>query len=495
MTLNNTIKRLRDIMRNDAGVNGDAQRIEQIAWILFLKIYDAQEELWELDDENYKSIIPEELRWRSWAVDNKDGKALTGGELTDFVNEKLFKTLKGLVIYPSTPLRSSIVKTAFADKYNYMKDGVLLRQVVNTIDEIDFADYDDRHAFGDIYEQMLKELQSAGSSGEFYTPRALTDFIVMMADPKIGEKVADFACGTGGFLSSTLKHLRPQAGRSTENLAKFKDSVYGIEKKPLPYILCVTNMLLHDVDEPRIVYGNSLEKNVRDFGDADKFDVVVMNPPYGGSEKEIIKMNFPAEMRSSETADLFVILIMYRLKKSGRAAIILPDGFLFGTDGAKAAIKKKLLAEFDLHTVVRLPGSVFAPYTGITTNLLFFDAGRPTKETWFYRMDMPEGCKHFSKTRPLSLMHMKPIADWWKNRAEIQDADGAWKSKKFTAEELTSLSYNLDQCGFPNKTEEILPPGELIAQYQTQRAELNEKIDGILEKITAMLEETGHGKE
>lgn len=342
MSLNNLVKRLQDIMRNDAGINGDAQRIEQMVWILFLKVYDAKEEIWEFYDENYTSIIPEELRWRNWAVDHKDGKALTGDALLDFVNGKLFPTLKAIAIDENTPMSQIIVRTAFEDNNNYMKDGILLRQVINVIDEIDFEEYEDRHAFGEIYETILRSLQSAGNSGEFYTPRAVTDFMVQMIKPKLGESIADFACGTGGFLTSALKVLDAQV-QTVEDRTVYSNSIYGIEKKALPFLLCATNMLLHDIDNPRIIHGNSLEKNVREYKESDRFDVILMNPPYGGNEKEGVKQNFPADLRSSETADLFMSVIMYRLKQNGRCAIILPDGFLFGTDNAKMAIKEKLL--------------------------------------------------------------------------------------------------------------------------------------------------------
>jgi type I restriction enzyme M protein len=485
MSLNNLVKRLQDIMRNDAGINGDAQRIEQMVWILFLKVYNAKEEEWELLDDNYSSVIPEEYRWRNWAVDRKDGKAMTGEVLLNFVNNKLFHALKGLEIDERTPMSKIIVKSAFEDNNNYMKDGILLRQVINVIDELDFGDYSDRHAFGDIYETILKSLQSAGNAGEFYTPRAVTDFMTQMIAPKIGESIADFACGTGGFLTSVLKVLDAQM-RSAADKDLYNNSVYGVEKKALPHLLCVTNMLLHDIDNPVIIHGNSLEKNVREYKEEERFDVVLMNPPYGGSEKEGVKINFPADLQSSETADLFLAVIMYRLKKNGRAAVIIPDGFLFGTDNAKVAIKKKLLREFNLHTVVRMPHDVFAPYTNITTNILFFERTTPTAETWFYRLDMPEGYKHFSKTKPMKLEHFAPAIEWWSDRKAIS-VDGFDKAKCYTVQELAERNYNIDLCGFPHEEEEILPPRDLIQQYQEKRASLNADIDRILAEIEAIL--------
>ena len=494
------VKRLRDIMRNDAGINGDAQRIEQIAWMLFLKVYDAKELDWAWDDEGYQSIIPEPCRWQHWAHDDRSGKAMTGDKLLDFVNNTLFPVLKGNdikdtsgnVLIPgvhvdaSTPISKAIVQTTFADANQYMKDGVLLRQVINVIDALDLSDYEESHAFGEIYETILKELQSAGSAGEFYTPRAVTDFMAQVIHPQIGETMADFACGTGGFLVSWLKELKKQV-TTTDAEEAYSRSIYGIEKKQFPYMLCVTNLLLHGLDVPRVYHANSLLRDVLDYTEADKMDVVLMNPPYGGSEKAEVKNHFPADLASSETADLFMSVIMYRLKQNGRAAVILPDGFLFGTDNAKVNIKRKLLREFNLHTVVRLPGSVFSPYTSITTNILFFDHTHPTEETWFYRLDMPEGYKHFSKTKPMKPEHFQPVLDWWNDRREITQ-DGFDKAKKFTVHQLTQeLGYNLDQCGYPHEEEEILAPLDLIHRYEEQRASLNAEIDRVLAEITNLL--------
>ncbi len=476
------VKKLRDIMRNDSGVNGDAQRIEQITWILFLKVYDTKEESWELDEDDYISIIPDECRWSNWALD----KNLTGEKLLEFVNNTLFPTLKNLKVDTETPIKKSIVKTVFEDANNYMKDGVLLRQVVDVINELDLSDNEESHAFGEIYESILKELQNAGASGEFYTPRAVTDFMAKIIKPKIGETMADFACGTGGFITSWLNELKSQI-ETTEDIEKYNNSIYGIEKKQFPYMLCVTNMLLHDLDNPTIYHDNTLLYKVLDYTNEDKVDVILMNPPYGGSEKEDTKSNFPSDLSSSETADLFMSVIMYRLKENGRSAVILPDGFLFGTDNAKLNIKKKLLKEFNLHTIVRLPSSVFAPYTSITTNILFFDNTKSTTETWFYRLDMPEGYKNFSKTKPMKLEHFKPVIDWWNNREEIIE-DGFDKARKFTVEQLTEeFAYNLDKCGYPHQEEEILAPSDLILQYEEKRASLNADIDRILEKITDLL--------
>ena len=483
--LSSFVKTIRDVMRNDAGINGDAQRIEQIAWMLFLKVYDAKEQDWEINEDNYQSIIPEKFRWCNWAHDDHSKDVMTGDTLLNFVNNELFPTLKDLPVDMDTPIKKSIVKTTFEDANQYMKDGVLLRQVINIIDSVDFGDYKESHAFGEIYESILKELQSAGSSGEFYTPRAVTDFMAQMIKPQIGEQVADFACGTGGFLTSWLKELQKKV-KTTEDQEQFNNSIYGIEKKQFPYMLCITNMLLHDIDLPKVYHANSLLKDVLDYTDDDKFDVILMNPPYGGNEKVEVKNHFPDDLASSETADLFMSVIMYRLKENGRAAVILPDGFLFGTDNAKVAIKTKLLREFNLHTIIRMPHSVFAPYTSITTNILFFDNTKPTEDVWFFRLDMPEGYKNFSKTKPMKIDHFAPAIEWWNNREEIT-IDGFDKAKRYSVQEIAERNYNIDLCGYPHEEEEILPPDELIRQYQEKRASLNADIDRILAEITAIL--------
>lgn len=436
MTIDSFIKSIQDIMRQDAGVDGDAQRISQLVWMLFLKVYDAKEAEWELFEEDYKSIIPEDLRWRNWA---EDEEGMTGDELLEFVNERLFKELKDLTVAETTDKRALIVKTVFEDSYNYMKSGTLLRQVINKLNELDFDDYEDRHAINDIYETILRDLQSAGNAGEYYTPRVLTDFIIEMLNPQIGEKIADFACGTGGFLVSALKHLEKQI-KTVEDRRIVQSSLFGIEKKPLPHLLCMTNMLLHDIDSPNILRDNSLSTNVRDYTEKDKYDVIAMNPPFGGIEEDGIQINFPTEFRTSETADLFMTLIMFRLKEGGRAGVILPDGFLFGDDNAKIAIKKKLLSEFNLHTIVRLPNGVFAPYTSIATNILFFDKTKPTEKIDYYQVPLPKDLKNgFTKTKPFKTEHLQGVKAWWHNRdKEDKNAYSA------TIEEIEKANYNLD---------------------------------------------------
>lgn len=475
MQLETIIKKLQDIMRQDAGVDGDAQRIEQIVWMLFLKLYDSKEQEWEILEEHYKSIIPEEYRWRNWAIDNKDGKAMTGDELVVFITQ-LFLALKNLDVSESTPKRSLIVKEVFTDLNNYMKDGVLIRQVINTLNEIDLTDFRSRHAFNEIYETLLKGLQSAGNAGEFYTPRALTEFMVNAIEPKIGETIADFACGTGGFLISSINYM----GKSIKQIKDkeiLNNSFYGVEKKSLPYLLCVTNMLLHDVNEPNIVHMNSLEKDVRDYTNNEKFDIILMNPPYGGKEKKAIQNNFPAIFRGTETADLFVTEILYRLSDNGRCAVILPNGFLNGT-GNKMNIRKKLLEEFNLHTIIRLPNSVFKPYATVSTNILFFEKGTPTKDVWFYEHTLPKGQKSYSKTKPILFEEFKKELEWMKNKVENEYA---WR---VSIRELESNDYNLDIKN-PNKVEEIndYDINELISKIEDNQ----DKIVNILDEIKGSL--------
>ena len=477
MTTENMIKQIKKIVRGDDGVNGGAQCIEQLVWMLFLKIYDIKEELWKSEDNDYKSIIPEELKWRNWAIDHKDGKALTGDALLEFVDNKLFPTLKNLDITENTQKRAAIVKDIFVDVNNFMKNGVLLRQIINILNEVDFTEYDDRHTFNDVYEIILKGLQSAGNAGEFYTPRPCTDFIVEMLNPQIGEKIADFACGTGGFLISAINHMMDQV-KTTEDMEKLQNGLYGIEKKPLPYLLAITNMILHDIDSPRIDHDNSLTKPAREYKEADRFDVVVMNPPYGGVEEISVQNNFPTELRTSETADLFMALIIYRLKQNGRCGVILPDGFLFGADNGKLAIKKKLLEECNLHTIVRLPSGVFAPYTSISTNILFFDKTGSTKETWFYEHQVGYGTKTYTKKKPIRHNDFNNEREWWNNRKENEFA---WK---VSIDEIVANNFNLDFKNPSKAQEEVLLSSE---EYLGHVKELIKESNDLVQKLETVL--------
>lgn len=475
MAISNTTKALKDIMRIDAGINGDAQYIEQIAWLLFLKAFDYKEQEWELEDD-YVPVIPEQYRWRNWA---EDDEGITGDALIEHV-ENMFRTLRNLDVSDGDP-RKFLVRDVMEGVNNFMKSGTLLRQVINKINaDINFDEVKTAHLFNGIYESMLKDLQSAGKAGEFYTPRPVTKFIVDMVNPQLGEIVLDPACGTGGFLTSVIDRFDIKTADEYRTLQK---TIRGIEKKPFPFLLCVTNLIAHGIDVPLIRHDNTLRTPTTDYSLADKVDVIVTNPPFGGAEEKAISQSVPAELRNTETADLFLVHIMALLKDGGRCGMVLPDGFLFGT-GVKAAIKKKLLEENNLHTIVRLPKDVFAPYTNINTNLLFFTKGKPTQGVWFYRLEMPQGYKHFSKTKPMLYEHFAPVRAWWNNRKESD------VSQYVPVEDIIAAEYNLDFCGFPHETEEILPPDEFIAQYRNEKAILTERIESILEKIqTALAQE------
>lgn len=449
-------------MRKDAGVDGDAQRIGQIAWMLFLKIFDDQEQEFELTLDDYQSPIPEDLRWCNWAT---DPEGITGDNLLNFINNQLFTTLKELTSHTGQTPRGFVVQSAFEDAYNYMKNGTLIRQVINKLNEIDFNRTSDRHDFNDIYEKILKDLQSAGNAGEFYTPRAVTQFIVDIIDPKLGESIMDPACGTGGFLSCAIEHLRTNYVKNVDDRAQLQQSVQGVEKKQLPHLLCTTNMLLHGIEVPsQVIHDNSLTRPLRDYGPQDEVDVIITNPPFGGMEEDGIEKNF-GSFSTRETADLFLVLIMRRLKAGGRAALVLPDGFLFG-EGIKTRIKEKLLEECNLHTLIRLPNGVFSPYTNIKTNLLFFIKGEPTKEIWYYEHPYPEGAKSYNKTKPMHIKEFEPEKAWWTNREETEQA---WR---VDIETIKASGYNLDIKNPHNADTGPGDPDELLAQYQSLQASI-----------------------
>lgn len=415
-----TIKSVQDIMRKDVGVDGDAQRLGQLVWMIFLKVLDDREIEWELLDDSYVSPLPDMYRWRSWAAPDE---GLTGDALLKFVNDELFDGLKNLPIRRgSNPAMSRVVRSLFEDAYNYMKSGTLLRQVVNVMNrDLDYNTNEDRHAFGDIYESLLKGLQSAGDAGEYYTPRAVTQFMVEMIDPRLGEAILDPAAGTGGFLLCALNHLRDQYVNTIEDDQIAQTGINGVEKKPLPHLLCVTNMLLHGIDVPtNIRRGNTLARPLRDYGAADKVDVVVTNPPFQGMEEDGIENNFPAGVRTRETADLFLALTLHILKDRGRAAIVLPDSSLFG-EGIKQFLRGRLLAEANLHTIVRLPHGVFSPYTDIRTNLLFFEKGRATDSIWFYELS-PQSGEKYTKTKPIRNEDFDQLRAWWNDRRQTEAA-------------------------------------------------------------------------
>ena len=489
MSVSSVIKSIQDIMRKDAGVDGDAQRLGQLSWLLFLKIFDAQEEDLEFEHDDYRSPIPTQYLWRNWAADNQ---GITGDALLEFVNNDLIVNLKNLTAPIDKNPRGYVAKEAFSDAFNYMKNGTLLRQVINKLNEINFHSTQERHLFGDIYEQILKDLQSAGNAGEFYTPRAVTRFIVQMINPKLGESIFDPACGTGGFLACSVDELKEQV-KTNDDYALLQNSVRGVEKKQLPHLLCTTNMLLHGIEVPKnIKHGNTLNKPLSSWDDDDMVDVIVSNPPFGGTEEDGIEKNFPAEYQTRETADLFLQLIIEVLKEKGRAAVVLPDGTLFG-EGVKTKIKKLLLDECNLHTLVRLPNSVFAPYTSIKTNILFFEKGTPTKEVWYYEVPLPAGVKAFNKTKPMKLEDFDACTDWWgegksisaktkrKNRQENQYA---WK---VDIQEIIDRNYNLDIKN-PHVEEQVShDPEKLLADYSKQQAEMNQLRDQLKNILAAAL--------
>jgi len=479
MSISTTVKTIQDIMRKDAGVDGDAQRISQLGWMFFLKIFDDRERQYELIDDNYKSPMPERLRWRIWA---QDPEGITGEELLDFVNNDLFKTLKDLPVSQIRDQRGYIVRQVFEDAFNYMKSGQLLRQVINKINTVDFNRSEDMHLFGNIYEQILKDLQSAGNAGEYYTPRAVTQFMTDMINPKLGEKMLDPACGTGGFLTCTIDHIRKNYVNSVEDERTLQTSISGIEKKPMPHLLCVTNMLLHEIEVPsQIRHDNTLARPLRDWGPRERIDVVLTNPPFGGMEEDGIESNFPAAYRTRETADLFLVLIMHILKDGGRAAIVLPDGTLFG-EGVKTRIKEKLLEECNLHTIVRLPNGVFSPYTGIKTNLLFFTKGEPTKEVWYYEHPYPEGYKSYSKTKPIRIEEFEPEKAWWENRVENEFA---WK---VTAQGIKDRNFNLDIKNPHAPDDDHGDPEELLREYNEIQEQVSETRQKLLQELADALE-------
>lgn len=470
--ISSVIKAIQDIMRKDTGVDGDAQRLSQIVWMLFLKIFADKEVEAEIIDDNYKSPIAEKYRWQTWA---KDDEGMTGDELIDFINNDLFPYLQNLE--NDADKRAFIIKNIFQDTYNYMKSGTLLRQVINKINEIDFNSSEDRHLFNDIYEQLLQSLQSAGNAGEYYTPRAVTQFIVDMINPQLGEKVLDPACGTGGFLACSIEHLKKQIQRA-EDADSLNNNIYGIEKKPLPHQLCTTNMILHGIDTPiNIRRDNTLSKPINNISPADRVDCIVTNPPFGGIEEEGIENNFPASFRTRETADLFLVYIMKMLKPNGRAGVVLPDGSLFG-EGVKTRIKEELLRECNLHTIIRLPNGVFNPYTGIKTNLLFFTKGSPTKEIWYYEHPLPKGIKNYSRSNPITIDEFLPEKEWWNNRVENEHA---WK---LCVDDIKNANYNLDiKNPHISEDEKLKTPEELISDISTNLLNAKQLLEKIKEEI------------
>lgn len=450
MNLSSTIKSIQDIMRKDDGVDGDAQRLGQLTWMLFLKVFDQREEEWEDDNAKYKSPLPERYRWRNWAAhvagaDGKKAPQKTPTEIVGFINNELFPALKEQIDASKSP-QHKVIKQVFEDANNYMKSGPQMLAVIEKLEEaINFHDFKTRTSLGDVYEQMLNDLRGAGNAGEFYTPRAITAFMADRVNPRLDmrETVMDPACGTGGFLTAAIDHFRNQLSTksSAEDKRAIEELIYGIEKKQLPHLLCTTNMLLHGIDVPsQIEHRNTLGIGWNEWSANNKMDCVITNPPFGGYEDDGVGSDYPADLRTRETADMFMALIIKKLlKENGRAAVVLPDGFLFG-DGIKGSLKKLMLRDCKLHTIIRLPKGVFAPYTSIKTNLLFFTKGATvddgterfhTDTIWFYEHPYPTGYKSYSKTKPIRLEEFKPEQEWWGNEAndfaDRVENEYAWK--------------------------------------------------------------------
>jgi type I restriction enzyme M protein len=479
MSVRTTVKSIQDIMRQDVGVDGDAQRLSQLCWMFFLKIIDDQDQQFEMLRDDYRSPLPERLQWRTWAA---DPEGITGEALLTFINTELFPALKELPTTGANANRSRVVRSVFEDAYNYMKSGQLMRQVINRISSVDFNDLAERKHFGDIYEQLLNDLQSAGNAGEYYTPRAVTAFMVDRIDPRPGETLFDPACGTGGFLTCAIRHMRERYVKKVEDEQALQAGLRAVEKKQLPHMLCVTNMLLHGIEDPSFVrHDNTLARPYISYGQSDRVDIILTNPPFGGREEDGIESNFPAHFRTKETADLFLALIIRLLKPGGRAAIVLPDGSLFG-EGVKTRLKEHLLAECNLHTIVRLPNSVFRPYASIGTNLLFFEKGGPTKEVWFYEPRVPAGQKAYSMTKPIRVEHLQGCVAWWggEEREGRQETEVTWK---VSLDEIKARNYNLDFKNPHTVADDHGDPAELLAkleQDERHAAALRDQLKAIL---------------
>lgn len=473
--LSGTIKSIRDIMWQDTGLNGDAQRIEQLGWMLFLKIFSDKDKELELLDDSYTSPIPDEFHWvkakGNWAGDDE---GMTGDELLEFVDRKLFPALRNLDVSTGNR-RALIVREVFEGNNNYMKSGINIRKVLNKLNEIDFNIAKDRHAFGELYEGILKELQSAGKSGEFYTPRAITQFITDIINPQLGEKILDPACGTGGYLTCAVEHLKKQAN-SVEARKSIEENIMGWEYKPLPYLLATTNLILHDIEVPNIRYGDALDQPLSNFSEKHRVNVILANPPFGGIVANNNENNFPQNFRTKESADLFLILMIHLLKQGGRAGIVLPDGSLTG-EGVKQRVRQRLLEECNLHTIIRLPNSVFQPYATVATNLLFFDKGTPTREVWYYEHRLPEGQKSYSKTKTIQVKEFEPIKAWWNQRTE---SEIAWK---VPIETIKARGYDLD----------IKNPHKIEETHEYSSAELMELLRASFEKSEGLLEQLKEG--
>lgn len=459
------IKSIRDIFRKDPGLSGDAQRIEQLGWMIFLKLFDDKDKEKEILDLKYKSPIPAELQWRNWA---EDDEGITGDELINFVNNKLFPALKDLPVGLDDKL-SVIIRNIFDGSNNYMKSGTTFRQAINKLNEIDFNSSKEHHIFNAIYEDILQGLATKKDTGEFYTPRAVTQFLVDMVNPQLGEKICDPACGTAGFLVCAIENLKKQVKNVTDRKT-LQETVTGTELKPLPYMLSVVNLITHDIEIPQIENTDALSRELTSIKQKDRVDIIVANPPFGGVVGDGMETNFPLNYRTKESADLFLILFIQLLKDGGRAGIVLPDGSLTG-EGVKQRVRQKLLEDCNVHTIVRLPQSVFAPYATVNTNLIFFEKGKQTKEIWYYEHSLPEGYKAYSKTKPIRIEEFEGVKEWWNNRTE---SETAWK---VPIEAIIEKGYDLDVKNPNKKVEEVTyNRSEIITKIKTNQNLINKLI-------------------
>ena len=461
------IKSIRDIFRKDPGLSGDAQRIEQLGWMIFLKLFDDKDQEKELLKPKYKSPIPTELQWRNWAADDE---GMTGDALIDFVNNKLFPQLKNLTVGLDDTL-GVIIRNIFDGTNNYMKSGTTFRQAINKLNEIDFNSSKEHHIFNAIYEDILQGLATKKDTGEFYTPRAVTQFIIDMVDPKLGEIIADPACGTAGFLVCAIEHVRKQV-KNIDDRKVLQESITGTELKPLPFMLSVVNLITHDIEVPQIVNTDALSRELTCIRQADRVDIIVANPPFGGVVGDGMETNFPLNYRTKESADLFLILFIQMLKDGGRAGIVLPDGSLTG-EGVKARVRQKLLEDCNVHTIVRLPQSVFAPYATVNTNLIFFEKGKKTKDIWYYEHTLPEGYKAYSKTKPIQISEFDKIKKWWTKRTEHEFA------YKVSIDTIIERGFDLD----------IKNPNKVVEEVSYDRKEIIETIKGNQNRITQLITE------
>jgi type I restriction enzyme M protein len=468
------IKTIRDIFRKDPGLSGDAQRIEQLGWMIFLKLFDDKDKEKEILDTNYKSPIPAEFQWRAWA---EDDEGMTGDVLIDFINNKLFPKLKNLSVGLDDKL-GFIIRNVFDGTNNYMKSGTTFRQAINKLNEIDFNSSKEHHVFNAIYEDVLQGLATKKDTGEFYTPRAVTQFIVDMVNPQLGEKLLDPACGTAGFLICAIEHLKKQV-KNVNDRAILQDTITGTELKPLPYMLSVVNLITHDIEIPQITNGDALSRELTSIKQKDRVDIIVANPPFGGVVGDGMETNFPLNYRTKESADLFLILFIQLLNNGGRAGIVLPDGSLTG-EGVKQRVRQKLLEDCNVHTIIRLPQSVFAPYATVNTNLIFFEKGKQTKEIWYYEHILPEGQKAYNKTKPIRIEEFDDIKAWWNNREE---SEVSWKVSK---DNIIERGYDLD----------IKNPNKIVEEVVYDRNAIISKLQNSFNKSLQLLTqlEIGHNE-